>query len=181
MIRTPSAIRPMPTVSAWRLTVRWASPAPWNSSRNRLKRLSATPKVITAIDVRTQARMVRSLARCSVTCCAFGWSTDTSRGGNRKEDSRQDCAALCPRQMAWRPGGLGDQQWPIVLRTVLAEERRYEEMLHVPIYRLIPAALALLMFVAQAAAQETRVAAAADADVIALYSQYIEKRLLRAR
>src|SRR5262245_10703497 len=54
-------------------------------------------------------------------------------------------------------------------------------MLHLPIYGLILAALALLMFVAQAAAQETRVAAAADADVIALYSQHIEKRLLRAR
>ena len=36
------------------------------------------------------------------------------------------------------------------------------------------------MFAAQAVAQETRVAAAADADVIALYSQHVERRLLRA-
>jgi WD40 repeat protein len=36
------------------------------------------------------------------------------------------------------------------------------------------------MFAAQAAAQETRVAAAAAADVIALYSPHVEKRLLRA-
>src|SRR5438477_2163157 len=49
-----------------------------------------------------------------------------------------------------------------------------------PIYRLIPAAFGLLMFAAQAAAQETRVAAAADADVIAIYSQHVERRLLRA-
>jgi hypothetical protein len=46
--------------------------------------------------------------------------------------------------------------------------------------RLIPAALGLLLFAAQAAAQETPVAAAADADVIALYSQHVEKCLLRA-
>jgi hypothetical protein len=49
-----------------------------------------------------------------------------------------------------------------------------------PLYRLILAALGLLVFAAQAVAQETRVAAAADADVIALYSQHVEKRLLRA-
>ena len=49
-----------------------------------------------------------------------------------------------------------------------------------PLYRPILAALGLLVFAAQAAAQETRVAAAADADVIALYSQHVEKRLLRA-
>ena len=49
-----------------------------------------------------------------------------------------------------------------------------------PIHRLISAALGLLMFTAEAAAQETRVAAAADADVIALYSEHVEKRLLRA-
>jgi hypothetical protein len=36
------------------------------------------------------------------------------------------------------------------------------------------------VFAAQAVAQETRVAAAADADVIALYSQHVERRLLRA-
>src|ERR1044072_2233246 len=36
------------------------------------------------------------------------------------------------------------------------------------------------MVAAQAVAQETRVAAAADADVIAIYSQHVEKRLLRA-
>jgi hypothetical protein len=42
------------------------------------------------------------------------------------------------------------------------------------------AALGLLVFAAQAVAQETRVAAAADADVIALYSQHVERRLLRA-
>ena len=36
------------------------------------------------------------------------------------------------------------------------------------------------MFAAQAVAQETRVAAAADADVIAVYSQHVERRLLRA-
>jgi hypothetical protein len=47
-------------------------------------------------------------------------------------------------------------------------------------YRPILAALGLLVFAAQAAAQETRVAAAADADVIALYSPHVEKRLLRA-
>ena len=47
-----------------------------------------------------------------------------------------------------------------------------------PLYRLI-AALGLLLFVAQAAAQEARVAAAANGDVIALYSTYVEKRLLR--
>ncbi len=47
-------------------------------------------------------------------------------------------------------------------------------------YRPILAALSLLVFAAQAAAQETRVAAAADADVIALYSPHVEKRLLRA-
>ena len=45
---------------------------------------------------------------------------------------------------------------------------------------LLPAAFGLLMFAAQAAAQETRVAAAADADVIAIYSQHVERRLLRA-
>ena len=49
-----------------------------------------------------------------------------------------------------------------------------------PLYRPILAALGLLVFAAQAAAQETRVAAAADADVIAVYSQHVEKRLLRA-
>ncbi len=48
------------------------------------------------------------------------------------------------------------------------------------LYRPILAALGLLVFAAQAAAQETRVAAAADADVIAVYSQHVEKRLLRA-
>ena len=42
------------------------------------------------------------------------------------------------------------------------------------------AALGLLVFAAQAVAQETRVAAAADADVIAIYSQHVERRLLRA-
>jgi hypothetical protein len=35
------------------------------------------------------------------------------------------------------------------------------------------------MFAAQAVAQETRVAAAANADVIAIYSQHVERRLLR--
>jgi hypothetical protein len=49
-----------------------------------------------------------------------------------------------------------------------------------PPYRLILAALGLLVFAAQAVAQETRVAAAVDADVIALYSQHVERRLLRA-
>jgi hypothetical protein len=49
-----------------------------------------------------------------------------------------------------------------------------------PLYRPILAALGLLVFAAQAVAQETRVAAAADADVIALYSQHVERRLLRA-
>ena len=49
-----------------------------------------------------------------------------------------------------------------------------------PLYRPILAALGLLVFAAQAAAQESRVAAAADADVIAVYSQHVEKRLLRA-
>ena len=49
-----------------------------------------------------------------------------------------------------------------------------------PPYRPILAALGLLVFAAQAVAQETRVAAAADADVIALYSQHVERRLLRA-
>jgi hypothetical protein len=48
------------------------------------------------------------------------------------------------------------------------------------IFRLIPAALGVFMVAAQAVAQETRVAAAADADVIAIYSQQVEKRLLRA-
>jgi hypothetical protein len=48
-----------------------------------------------------------------------------------------------------------------------------------PLSRLIQAALCLFLFVAEAAAQETRVAAAADADVIAVYSPYMEKRLLR--
>ena len=47
-------------------------------------------------------------------------------------------------------------------------------------YRPILAALGLLVFAAQAVAQETRVAAAADADVIAIYSQHVERRLLRA-
>ncbi|MGZ3342762.1 MAG: hypothetical protein ACXU9B_23415, partial [Reyranella sp.] len=47
-------------------------------------------------------------------------------------------------------------------------------------YRPILAALGLLVFAAQAVAQETRVAAAADADVIALYSQNVERRLLQA-
>ena len=46
--------------------------------------------------------------------------------------------------------------------------------------RLILAALGLLVFAAQAVAQETRVAAAADADVIAIYSEHVERRLLRA-
>jgi hypothetical protein len=36
------------------------------------------------------------------------------------------------------------------------------------------------VFAAQAVAQETRVAAAADADVIAIYSQHVERRLLCA-
>jgi hypothetical protein len=49
-----------------------------------------------------------------------------------------------------------------------------------PLNRPILAALGLLVFAAQAVAQETRVAAAADADVIALYSQHVERRLLRA-
>jgi WD40 repeat protein len=49
-----------------------------------------------------------------------------------------------------------------------------------PPYRPILAALGLLVFAAQAVAQETRVAAAADADVIAVYSQHVEKHLLRA-
>jgi hypothetical protein len=49
-----------------------------------------------------------------------------------------------------------------------------------PLYRPILAALGMLAFAAQAVAQETRVAAAADADVIALYSQHVERRLLRA-
>jgi hypothetical protein len=49
-----------------------------------------------------------------------------------------------------------------------------------PPYRPILAALGLLVFAAQADAQETRVAAAPDADVIALYSQHVERRLLRA-
>src|SRR5262245_13703765 len=46
--------------------------------------------------------------------------------------------------------------------------------------RLIAAALGLFLLAAQAVAQETRVAAAADADVIAAYSRHVEKRLLRA-
>src|SRR5262245_5576208 len=46
--------------------------------------------------------------------------------------------------------------------------------------RLLAAALGLFVFAAQAAAQQARVAAAANADVIALYSPYVEKRLLRA-
>ena len=49
-----------------------------------------------------------------------------------------------------------------------------------PLCRPILAALGLLVFAAQAVAQETLVAAAADADVIAIYSPYVEKRLLRA-
>jgi hypothetical protein len=49
-----------------------------------------------------------------------------------------------------------------------------------PLFRLLQAALGVFMFVTQVAAQETRVAAAANADVIALYSPYVEKRLLRA-
>jgi hypothetical protein len=49
-----------------------------------------------------------------------------------------------------------------------------------PLYRLILAALGLLVFAAQAVAQEARVAAAADADVIAVYSEHVERRLLRA-
>ena len=49
-----------------------------------------------------------------------------------------------------------------------------------PLYRPILAALGLLVLAAQAAAQETRAAAAADADVIALYSPHVEKRLLHA-
>jgi len=47
-------------------------------------------------------------------------------------------------------------------------------------HRLILAAFGLLMFAAQAAAREPPVAAAAAADVIAIYSQHVEKRLLRA-
>jgi hypothetical protein len=50
----------------------------------------------------------------------------------------------------------------------------------IPIRRLNFAALGLFMFATQAAAQETRVAAAAGADVIAIYSQQVERRLLRA-
>ena len=50
-----------------------------------------------------------------------------------------------------------------------------------PLRRSILLALGLLAFAAQAIAQEARVAAAANADVIAVYSPYIEKRLLRAR
>src|SRR5262245_43565316 len=49
-----------------------------------------------------------------------------------------------------------------------------------PFHRLMQAALGLLLFAAQAAAQESRVAAAANADVIALYSEDMERRLLRA-
>jgi hypothetical protein len=49
-----------------------------------------------------------------------------------------------------------------------------------PLCRLILAALGLLVFAAQAVAQEARVAAAADADVIAVYSEHVERRLLRA-
>ena len=48
------------------------------------------------------------------------------------------------------------------------------------ILRLIAAALGLFLLAAEAVGQETRVAAAADADVIAVYSQHVEKRLLRA-
>jgi WD40 repeat protein len=47
-------------------------------------------------------------------------------------------------------------------------------------HRLILAAFGLLMFAAQAAAQAPPVAAAAAADVIAIYRQHVEKRLLRA-
>lgn len=47
--------------------------------------------------------------------------------------------------------------------------------------RVIAATLGLFMVAAQAVGQETRVAAAADADVIAAYSPYVEKRLLRAQ
>jgi len=50
----------------------------------------------------------------------------------------------------------------------------------IPILRLMAAALGLFMSAAQAVGQETRVAAAADADVIAVYSRHVEKRLLRA-
>lgn len=46
--------------------------------------------------------------------------------------------------------------------------------------RLTAAALGLFMFAAQAVGQESRVAAATDADVIAVYSRHVEKRLLRA-
>ncbi|MBI2738430.1 MAG: hypothetical protein HYX38_18030 [Rhodospirillales bacterium] len=46
--------------------------------------------------------------------------------------------------------------------------------------RLISAAVSLFLLTAQGFAQETRVAAAADADVIAVYSRHVEKRLLRA-
>jgi len=49
-----------------------------------------------------------------------------------------------------------------------------------PLCRLILATLGLLVLAAQAVAQETRVAAAADADVIAIYSQHVERLLLRA-
>ena len=48
------------------------------------------------------------------------------------------------------------------------------------IFRFVLAALGVLLLAAQAAAQETRVAVAADADVIAIYSQHVERRLLRA-
>jgi hypothetical protein len=48
-----------------------------------------------------------------------------------------------------------------------------------PLYRLILAVLGLLVFAAQAVAQETRVATAADADVIAISSQHVARRLLR--
>jgi hypothetical protein len=42
-----------------------------------------------------------------------------------------------------------------------------------PLCRLILATLGLLVLAAQAVAQETRVAAAPDADVIAIYSQHV--------
>jgi hypothetical protein len=48
-----------------------------------------------------------------------------------------------------------------------------------PLSCLMQAVLGVLMVVAQAGAQEARVAAAANADVIAVYSQQVERRLLR--
>ena len=64
--------------------------------------------------------------------------------------------------------------------TELGRMRRQRRGMPGSPYRSILAALGLLVFAAQAVAQETRVAAAADADVIAIYSQHVERRLLRA-